>query len=843
MSGSPDSHPPVSRWRRRLFERLFDFRWLVVGLAALVAVVCAAAGTGLVWREDVMDLLPKSDPVVAQYQRILTDFGQLDALLVLVGTPAGAPPRPERDLIDAADRLAERMRASGLFKSLTYHMDASDFSSALDVLREHRARLFTPEDEAALRARLAPGAVLDILAGWKRQLTETPAPFLAQALARDPLGMDELLLAKLTAAQSLDGPVVIEQGRLFSRDRRHLLLLAAPTRSATDGPYSQRLVAFMDRAVREVEGSLGTGTVAYLSGHRFSLENASRIKGDIGMTLTLSFLAIALISLAVYRRPLWIGLTFLPTLFGGAFALGALRLLVPDISAIAIGCGSMLLGVAVDLGIHILYHIDQITDDRPRKDQIIEILDRLFWPLILCSATTIVAFFALEWSVLPGYQSLGHFAVLGFTGATVFAIFVLPLLVPLRAGSRPRAPLVPVARIFPALFIWSTRHRTLVMGFLAVSLLACLPGLLRLRFEGDYQQMNAVSPRVKQDWDRIAAVFGSAMPSTSVVVRGGDLERSLGDNERLYALLQARRAAGGVQTVHSLAPLLPSAASQEVAARRWHDFWSGPRIDALRASLEKAAAELRMRPGAFAPFLAGLTAEPPPLTPEDLQRGLLRHLVSRHLAEGAPGVPVLTSVELAPGTDFEGLFASLRASGLRFTSFHGPDFMGHVARLVQREMLWVSAITIPLVVLILVLYYRVSRDLFLVLLPLAVGLLWTFGIMGWLDLRVNLMNSLIVVFVFGVVVDYSLFLVTALRHSKGLDDPLLADSSVGITVSAVTTMIGLGALVAARHPALHSIGLTSLLGIGTGLLAVFTIIPLHRGRRSGGTPDEESDPG
>ncbi|MDO8944443.1 MAG: MMPL family transporter, partial [Desulfobacterales bacterium] len=160
------------------------------------------------------------------------------------------------------------------------------------------------------------------------------------------------------------------------------------------------------------------------------------------------------------------------------------------------------------------------------------------------------------------------------------------------------------------------------------------------------------------------------------------------------------------------------------------------------------------------------------------------------------------------------------------TVFHGPLLMEHIIRLIYREMLRVSAITIVLVVLILVLYYRAWRDLGLILLPLLVGLYWTFSIMGWFDLRINLMNSLIVVFVFGVVVDYSLFLATALRGARGPDDPHLAHSCVGIGVSALTTMIGLGVLVVARHPALHSIGLTSLLGIGTGVLAVFLIVPL-----------------
>ena len=830
MNCDATSRPPPN-WRYRMFMRLFEYRRPVLLLSALVTVGCLIAGANLSWREDVMDLLPRQDPLIAQYLRILGDFGQLNTLLVEVGAPAGGAAVPEDELIATADRLEATMRCSGLFKQITCRLDVTAFAAALEVLRERRASLFTAADKATLTERLKPAAVGQLLAGWKRQLTETPAPYVAQQLRRDPLGLDELLLGKISAAQSFDGPVRVEKGRLFSRDLAHILITADPVYPSTDSLHSRALVAFMDRAVAESEGATrGRVTVSYLCGHRFSLENATRIKRDVAMTLLISSLAIALVSLLVYRRPLWIVLTFLPTFFGGAVALGILRWLAPDISAIAIGCGSMLLGVAVDLGIHILYHIDQIHDERPRQEQIVEILDKLFWPLILCSATTIAAFLALEWSVLPGYQSLGHFAVLGFTGATVFAMFILPLLVPLRPRATvPRPPLLPIAKVFPALFLASARHKRAVAVLLAVSLIACLPGLLKLRFEGDYQKMNAVSPRVKSDWNRIVAIFGAAMPSTSIVVRGSSLEASMRENEKLYAALKATQQRGQVSSVRSLAPLLPSQAAQAAARQRWQAFWHPQRLQALATNLEQAATGLRMRPGVFAPFLASLTLPSKAMTLDDLQGGLFKPLAALHVAATAPGVPVLTTLELAPATEAPPLFADLRTHGLDFIACNGPQLLQHIVRLIYREMLWVSAITIALVVLILVLYYRAWRHLALILLPLLVGLYWTFGIMGWMGLRVNLMNSLIVVFVFGVVVDYSLFLVTALRHAADLNDPHLAHSCVGLTVSATTTMIGLGVLVMAQHPALHSIGLTSLLGIGTGLLAVFTIIPLAKG--------------
>ena len=43
------------------------------------------------------------------------------------------------------------------------------------------------------------------------------------------------------------------------------------------------------------------------------------------------------------------------------------------------------------------------------------------------------------------------------------------------------------------------------------------------------------------------------------------------------------------------------------------------------------------------------------------------------------------------------------------------------------------------------------------LLPLAFGLLWTLGIMGWLGLPIDMMNCVFVIFIIGIGEDYSVF--------------------------------------------------------------------------------------
>jgi predicted RND superfamily exporter protein len=194
----------------------------------------------------------------------------------------------------------------------------------------------------------------------------------------------------------------------------------------------------------------------------------------------------------------------------------------------------------------------------------------------------------------------------------------------------------------------------------------------------------------------------------------------------------------------------------------------------------------------------------------------------------APGRPILTRVNLRGLDEYKAVTNAMDREGIPYVAYYGPQFGRYVIGLIYREMLRVSAITIVLVLVILISYTRSLRRLTLIIAPLLLSLLWTFGVMGWLGLRINLMNSMVVVFIFGVVVDYSIFIATSLERARGEDDPYLTHASVATLMTALTTMSGLGVLILARHPALRSIGVTALLGIGTGLGAVFLLIPLSK---------------
>jgi len=74
-------------------------------------------------------------------------------------------------------------------------------------------------------------------------------------------------------------------------------------------------------------------------------------------------------------------------------------------------------------------------------------------------------------------------------------------------------------------------------------------------------------------------------------------------------------------------------------------------------------------------------------------------------------------------------------------------------------------------------------------------------------------------------VDYGIFMVC--KVSEGFDHA----TDRAVLVSGLTTLAGFGALALASHPAMHSIGVTVLLGIGSALPAALLVVPALAGSR------------
>ncbi|HMV42070.1 MAG TPA: MMPL family transporter [Leptospiraceae bacterium] len=147
-----------------------------------------------------------------------------------------------------------------------------------------------------------------------------------------------------------------------------------------------------------------------------------------------------------------------------------------------------------------------------------------------------------------------------------------------------------------------------------------------------------------------------------------------------------------------------------------------------------------------------------------------------------------------------------------------------LAMIVQREAYPAVAMTLTIVLIILIVFYRGLIPAILSLFPLVVGLAVMLGIMGIFGAKVNFFNVLVFPIVIGYGIQNGIYIYYRFMEEKNIGKTV---SRVGpaIIASTLTTLVGWGVLLIAEHRGLHSLGVVASIGIGSSLLVALTLLP------------------
>jgi uncharacterized protein len=89
-------------------ERLVDYRWWLVALAAVIGVGSAVAGRRLVLDRSIENMFAADDPILIAYKRLQRTFGRQDVVLAMYADPDLKSPEG----IDRVKALREKLRAA-----------------------------------------------------------------------------------------------------------------------------------------------------------------------------------------------------------------------------------------------------------------------------------------------------------------------------------------------------------------------------------------------------------------------------------------------------------------------------------------------------------------------------------------------------------------------------------------------------------------------------------------------------------------------------------------------------------------------------------------------------------
>ncbi|MGI6469890.1 MAG: hypothetical protein ACOX0S_00430 [Paludibacteraceae bacterium] len=287
----------------------------------------------------------------------------------------------------------------GLVKSITASVDEDVISNVTSFVYEFLPIFLTDEDYKLLEEKVSEEGINNAISRAYKLLTSPSGMVIGDVIMRDPLNVGTHLLQKFEQFNP-ELEYEIYNGRLFTKDLSTMLIFLEPANSMGDTGKNNDLVIGLERAEELAE--INDVSVDCIGGPIVAVYNARQIKKDIRTTLSLALIFILLVIFFSFRNKWSIPFIIIPPAFGALFALAMIWLIQGEISAIAIGTGTVILGVSVSYSIHMVSHLNYISS--PKR-----IIKELTLPLTIGSFTTIGAFAALMFTSSGLLQDMGLF--------------------------------------------------------------------------------------------------------------------------------------------------------------------------------------------------------------------------------------------------------------------------------------------------------------------------------------------------------------------------------------------------------------------------------------------------
>ena len=738
-----------------------------------------------------------------------------DKIIIMLSS-ADTCHRVEPDsLIEAAGQLQQTLteKAGGtLIKGIFAQVDQSLIGGATDFVYEHLPLFLTDTDYQRFDSLLTEKGIQAIMQKNYTNLLSPAGIALRSYILRDPLGLGSEALKHLQDFQ-LEANYEIYDEHIFSKDGSTLLMFITPVFSTGSTGKNDELIKILEEELQHVQGESPTIRAEYFGGPSVGVYNARQIKKDTILTSSLALLIIIIFISLVFKRKRSIPLIITPVLFGGLFALFLIFFIKGSISAIAVGAGSAVMGIALSYSIHMLAHQNHVSTVQ-------QLIKEIAYPLTVGSFTTIGAFMGLIFTSSDLLRDFGLFASLALVGTTLFCLIYLPHFLKGQADVKQGR----VLRIIEKINAYSyEKNKWLVGGILLITVI-CLFTSQKVGFNNDMMSLNYEPQHLKQSEEKLMQLFDSDEKTVLFVSVGKDMNQATETYAMTNQKLSTLKDQGLIKDYASASQFLISPQEQQLRLKRWKDYWTDEKQQQIREQLETAAAEYRFRPGSFDPFYQWLnqpfgeyhyTAQE-----DDISGKLLNEWQT-----SADSITMLISQIRISDQNKETVYQNF-SKAQDVVIFDRSYFANKWVSAINDDFYLILYISSFLIFFALWFSYGRIELTLMSFLPMLVSWVIILGLMGILGIEFNIINIILSTFIFGIGDDFSIFIMDGLQNKYRTGQKVLNSHKTAIFFSAFTTVVGMGALVFAKHPALQSISLISILGMIAVVLVAYTIQPL-----------------
>ena len=798
----------------RLFDYMRKHRTHGVLGFILITLILAYFLAGQTYKEDISDFLPlnnKYHKALKVYQeisganRIIAIFQYRDSSMTDADT-----------IIHSVDRFIEHLKKNDKDKSLTdltYQIDLEKITETTDFVYRNIPYFLTSEDYHRMDSLLdSQDYIHTQIRNGKQMLMLPVSGIVSENFQRDPLHLFTPIVSQLQKSQS---SIEFENydGYIFSKDMKRAFVMMTSPFGSSETEKNATFLALLRQSADETEAEISDISIHFTGGPVIAVGNSKQIKTDSIIAVMLAIVLIVALLFYVFRSIWHLFLIVLSIIWGWLFAMGILSCIHQQVSVIVIGISSIIIGIAVNYPLHLIAHLQHTPDVRSALKEIIP-------PLVVGNITTVGAFLALVPLQSVALRDLGLFSSFLLVGTILFALIFLPHLLKNGAG-REKGNI-----ILKFTDISIENHRWVIYS---IVLLTLFFGYLSLQtgFDTNMSSVNYLTDEQKADmaYFRSFAAKSSADENIYVVSADSTINEALEKSQEIQPLLQKLKQEGLIADKQGCYQFLCSKEEQRKRLEHWNTFVQKHGNTLEHSIIEEATME-GFSAHTFDDFFDILHKS---YKPQDF--GYFKQLSSSVFASNLmindkqKEFNVIDVLKVSP-QKIESVVSRIENHSSRQYVFDVNSMNTSIATRLSDDFNYIGWACGCIVFLFLWFSLGCLELAILSFIPMAVSWLWILGIMSLVGIQFNVVNIILATFIFGQGDDYTIFMTEGCQFEYAYRRKMLASYKNSIIISALIMLIGIGSLIIAKHPALHSLAEVTIIGMFSVVLMAYLFPPL-----------------
>ena len=797
-----------------LFYRIYTFfnqrKGLFVVSLLLFLGIAVFLLTRLDFNEDTEALMPDSEQLELANE-VLKASGLSDRMILMIHSTN----LDEQQLIQSTNQFINQIDSATNAYILEYKLGVQE-DNLLNVYGEvldNLPILLDSTDLANCTARLTDASIASsIESGYKRMLS--PAGIMwKEPFINDPLGLTGLVMQKLGEVQQSDG-FTVHQGYLMDAKKETVFLFLKLKYGSNETAKNSTFLKFLNSNIKAFQQEEANGQLAihYYGAVPVSVGNANQIKRDINITVSIALFILAVFFAFYFRNATAFFIVFLPSVFGALTSIGILSLANHSVAVISLGIGAVLLGISVDYGLHVLIHLNA---NRSKK----KMFEDITTPILMSSLTTAIAFLCLKIVDTKAVGDLGLFAGLSVFAAAIATLIILPQFFNPKENGAKKAFADPFDGIAKKAYHNNSKW-VLSLFIISIFLLFFVP---KMKFVSNMEALNYMSPKMKTAEQLLFSATGSQDEKIYAITQHVDLNEAIDKNQVFTNQLKELEENGTIKSFETVQDFLISESQKKKRIAAWNAFWGKENITELETNLNSVAKTYKIKPGTFQPFIDNISSKKQLADFEAQMPNLHEMMLSEYVLKAEEKQYIINVITL-PKNNLENVIRQLPQQKAT-TIINLKNATTSYVDVLKNDLNKLAILTFIVVFIILLLLFGRIELALLTIVPIALSWVWTLGIMGLIGVELNITNIIITTFVFGLGVDYAIFITKGILHNYMYGEEILIDYKRGIFLSCLTTIIGLGALIFAQHPALKSIAAVSIIGVLSTVIITTSVLP------------------